>query len=287
MVVIVASIIAASVLAGCANRAPGALGARLNATEKMMWSTYPLATRTGMGTGFVIARGGARGPAMVTSIHVLKTAGAGGFVVGSRVPNAGGGADVALIQFQPVHGRESYYTRHASQDIAAFAVHLPETLAGVVDLPTFLDEHSLISRAGVLRTGDEVSFLGFPDVLPGTVGAFPVLRTGRVASYPPGMPAAHGLFVVDADVYPGDSGAPVFSAGRRGHPELVGMIIRRVGTDRRAVSHFAIAVDASAIIETLRLLDSREDSAAPARGGGGQDRRQLRQPAHSGGPHGS
>jgi hypothetical protein len=99
-----------------------------------------------------------------------------------------------------------------------------------------------------------VFFLGFPDALPGTSGAFPILRSGRVASYPSDLPGAIGGFVIDADVYPGDSGAPVFTAGRDGRPTLAGMVIRRAALEKRGFSHLAIAVDAKAIRQTLQLL---------------------------------
>jgi hypothetical protein len=63
-----------------------------------------------------------------------------------------------------------------------------------------------------------------------------------------------GYFLIDADVYPGDSGAPVFRISRGGRPILAGVVLRRVGPNPRAFSHLAIAVEASAIRETLDLL---------------------------------
>jgi hypothetical protein len=125
-------------------------------------------------------------------------------------------------------------------------------------LPSCLEEKALSSGARELRVGDEVTFLGFPDVFPGTPGAFPLLRSGKIASYPTAEMRAGRKFVINADVYPGDSGAPVFARTRGGRAELVGMIVQRIGLNARAFSHFAIAVDASAIRETLQLLAERE-----------------------------
>jgi hypothetical protein len=99
----------------------------------------------------------------------------------------------------------------------------------------------------------DVSFLGYPEVLPGTDGAFPVLRAGKVASYSPGKLTESGKFIINADVYPGDSGAPVF-ATRAGKPEIVGMIIQRIGNASQDFSHLAVAVDSASIRETLDLL---------------------------------
>lgn len=259
---VVAVLLAALCFTGCAG--PGSR--RLNAVERMMWSTYPLASRKGMGTGFIVACRDGRAPGgmvpvVVTSVHVLETVGRGPLMLGVRVPDPQGEPQVAVLQFQPQRGRQRFYARHPHQDLAAFALQLPGDFADLAAIQSFLDERSLARRAGTLRAGAEVFFLGFPEVLPGTAGAFPILRTGRVASYPIGSSAADGLFVVNADVYPGDSGGPVFTAGRGGRPELVGMIIRRIGTDAKQFSHLAIAVDASAIRETLALARAGESAA--------------------------
>jgi hypothetical protein len=55
--------------------------------------------------------------------------------------------------------------QYSSHDVAALELNIPPDLAGIwyVGGPTDI-------------------VLGFPHVLPGTLGAFPVLRAGRVAS---------------------------------------------------------------------------------------------------------
>jgi Trypsin-like peptidase domain len=231
----------------------------LNTTEQMMWSTYLIGSPKGMGAGFVVFRRDPSEPdgvvpVMVTAGHLLDAVGKGPLLIGTRMPDATGGAQVALIEFQPKRGSQRFYVRHPDHDIAAFEMHIPKEAASVVALPSFVN---VTARDGKqLRAGEEVSFVGFPEMLPEMEGLFPVLRTGRIASYPIGSAQTGGLFIINADVYPGDSGAPVYVVGRRGRPELAGMIIRRVGTDRKAFSHFAIAVDSKAIHETLQLLET-------------------------------
>lgn len=255
--------IAATCLCGCANPASGRPGAKLNATEQMMWSTYPVGTRTSMATGFVVARKDALRsdgtmPVVVTSLHVLKGAGRGPLMLAVRVPDAEGEPQVAVIQVQPRRSREPFFVRHPSEDIGAFELKIPSDVAARYPLPSCLEEKALSSGARELRVGEEVTFLGFPDVFPGTPGAFPLLRSGKIASYPTAEMRAGRKFVINADVYPGDSGAPVFARTRGGRAKLVGMIVQRIGLDARAFSHFAIAVDASAIRETLQLLAERK-----------------------------
>ena len=110
--------------------------------------------------------------------------------------------------------------------------------------------------------GDDVMVLGFPQVFPGTKGGFPVLRAGRIASYAAGPRNEWDKFLLNTNVYPGDSGGPVFSAHRRGRLHLIGMIAERIGPRGGSVP-LAVAIDARIIRETLALLDAKEGSVAP------------------------
>lgn len=92
--------------------------------------------------------------------------------------------------------------------------------------------------------------------LSGTPDLFPALRLGRIASYDPSMYAAR-RFLINGDVYPGDSGAPVFMALQNGDPKLVGMVIQRLAIYENERSPIALAVDVSVIRETLALLAHR------------------------------
>lgn len=250
-------------LSGCA--------ARMNVSEKMMWSTYPLATQKGAATGFVINHRdietpGGGVPVVFTSVHVLDTVGKGPLVIGIRIPDAAGEAKASILVLTPpmLSGKERFYVRHPQQDIAAFALHLPAEITDRAVMRSFLNRRTLASDGRFLRSGVEVTFLGYPEVLPGTEGAFPVLRSGRVASYPVGTPQAHGRFLINSDVYPGDSGAPVFITDCSGRPKLVGMIIQRLGLEARNFSHLAVAVDADVIRETLALVMASEGLPVPA-----------------------
>ena len=216
-----------------------------------------------MATGFVIERkdssspGGVT-PVVVTSLHVLKTIGSNPLVIGTRIPTEEGEPQIAVIRIRPRRSSGPFYVRHPTEDIGAFELKVPTEAAGVVRTPSFLREDAVRLGSARLHAGDEVSFLGFPDVIPLTSDVFPILRTGRIASYPTAASHSKHKLIINADVYPGDSGAPVFTSGRGGRPKLVGMIVQRIGRDPRTFAHFAIAVDAAAIRETLELLSKRE-----------------------------
>jgi hypothetical protein len=206
-----------SVVCLCLLAAFNGCAGRLNVTEQMMWSTYPVITQSGMATGFVM-EGKDR-----------KRRSSSGY--GDAAPCGPAGGQRPVIRWNPdrqLPGRTAgcshptdpakarpVLRQASSLDLAAFPLQLPESVRAQVSMPTFLKESSIGSGLNSLRSGSEVFFLGFPDVLPGTPGAFPVLRSGRVASYPVRERMSEGLFLIDADVYPGDSGAPVFVAGPR------------------------------------------------------------------------
>lgn len=238
--------------------------AGMNAAEKMMWSTYPLATQKGEATGFIINRRREkstkhRKAVMFTSSHVLDTLGKGPLLVVLRSGESNAMAEPLYLVLTPPKGMaRRFYVTHPHHDIAAFSIRLPDEMAEIVQARSFLEEGMLEQDGSSLRSGEEVAFLGYPDVLPGTEGAFPVLRSGRVASYPVRQGRAGGRFLINSDVYPGDSGAPVILAGRSDRPHLVGMVIQRVSPEADRFSHLAVAIDAEVIRETLKLLTQTE-----------------------------
>lgn len=256
----------ALVLASCANSGAGSGGTRLNAWEKMMWSTYPLGSERGVGTGFVVLsgtdqRGAAPVPVVVTSAHLLDAVGRRAFFIGCRRPGESGrDVDVVVIEFKPAAGHQRFFSKIESNDVGAFEMRIPAGLASRIAMPSCLNDRH--NHPKPVRPGQQVHFAGYPDVLPETEGAFPIMRTGHVASYPVGLTRAAGLFVIDADVYPGDSGAPVFTVSHSGKPELAGMIVRRVGTTEKSFSHLALAVDAATVYEAVAL--ARRDGTARA-----------------------
>ena len=232
----------------------------LNPAETMMLSTYPLASDEAFGTGFLMAmkNRGAKGgvvPVMVTSTHLVKSAGPGAIYMPLRGFDAEGNLSVTILEVVPAKNGMPFYVRHPLLDVAAFRVRFPRNFPTPL-LLTLLEERNLESE-NEPRAGEEVTFVGFPEGQGTSLGMFPVLRAGKVASFDQSLLGLRS-FLINGDVYPGDSGAPVFRASRSGRPGVVGMVIERLGIGRRNPFPLALAVDARAIRETLRLLSERD-----------------------------
>lgn len=257
----------ALILGSCANSPSVFSVAPVNATERMMCSTYPVGTGGALSTAFAVRarqRGAVGGEVtvIITAAHVLDGMHSGPMALAGRTGSLRDDPEVAVMTLPPVQKGATFYTRHPIYDLAGFIVSTPESRRDQGPLRSFITFESL-PRAHYPRAGETVAFPGYPDVVPGTAGAFPVLRTGAVASYPTNSMRGEHLFLINADVHPGDSGAPVFTNGRTGQPAVIGMIIRRLGKTPKNFSHCAVAVDATVIREMVELVISKRASAHP------------------------
>ena len=279
-----AALLVVLLFSGCAGTG-SAFAPRLTSSEKMMWSTYALATPKGMATCVVVNRKDPLAPhgtvpVIITSAHALAAAPHGPFYLIIREPRAGHTPVVGILEFQAPNPADRPFFQHPLHDVAALELRIPPALAAEVSIPSYIDERDIAPGPNDPRPGDEISVLGFPRVFPGTEGAFPVLRAGRIASYAPGAASDREKFLVHTNVYGGDSGCPVFGGRRGGKPKLVGLVTERVGKKNENVP-LAVAVNATMIRETLQLQAKQERwylgqdartslSSKPGRGSGVQ-----------------
>src|SRR5690606_21426314 len=147
---------------------------------------------------------------MVTAAHVLDGMAASEARIGWRFARADGGWRFAP---EPLVVRDAdgapRWTRHPERDVAVMAVSAPPEFAraaiplGWLASPEALDVWQI-------GPGDELMTLGYPHGYAANKAGFPILRTGRVASWPLTPIGAFPTFLLDFAVYPGNSGGPVF-----------------------------------------------------------------------------
>lgn len=231
-------------------------------------------TRT-VGTGFLISAptpDGAPRVVLVTAGHVLDRMPTATARVGYRVQLQDGGWRYDPTPLTIRDGAEKpLWTRHPDRDVAAIVIAAPPEFARAAIPLAWLAQDDTFGRYG-LGPGDEMMALGFPRGLSANQAGFPILRSGRVASYPLAPSAKFPTFLLDFSVFPGNSGGPVFMAdGARRRPGaaetqevqfIAGMLTQQVelGGERLEIG---IVTHARYIRETISMLDG---VIPPARG---------------------
>jgi len=104
------------------------------------------------------------------------------------------------------------WIKHPETDVAAMYVALPKD-NNIPLLPTsFLADDSLITKYEI-HPGDELLCLGFPYGAEANEAGFPILRSGKIASYPITPTKEVKSFLYDFQIFGGNSGGPVYFIG--------------------------------------------------------------------------
>ncbi|MBV8594302.1 MAG: trypsin-like peptidase domain-containing protein [Caulobacteraceae bacterium] len=229
-----------------------------------------------VGTGFLVsdpAPDGTPRVVLVTANHVFAKMKDDQATIGYRVQQADGSWKFAPQKFAIRAAGKELWRHHPSRDVAAIAITVPAAFARAAIPLNWLGGDDAIGRYQ-LQPGDEMMTLGFPQGLSANAAGFPILRSGRVASYPLGPSAAFPTFLLDFRVYPGNSGGPVYLSSAvqsrptevadDAHPVIAGMLTQQVevGTENLQIG---IVTQARFVRETLALLDSKA-SPPPAAG---------------------
>jgi len=169
-------------------------------------------TRT-VGTGFLIstpAPDGTTRTVLVTANHVLQKMPGQTARIGYRVSNADGSWSYSpqQVKIRDGDGHE-LWTHHPNRDVAAITIKAPPEFAKAALPEKYLAGDDTFDSYQV-NAGDEMMALGFPRGLSANAAGFPILRSGRVASYPLGPAKVFPTFLLDFSVFPGNSGGPVF-----------------------------------------------------------------------------
>lgn len=169
-------------------------------------------TRT-VGTGFLISAPTADGRprvVLVTANHVLEKMPAATARIGYRVANADGSWSYSP---QPLKIRDDkgapLWIHHPTRDVAAIAITAPPEFAKAAIPEGYLAADDTFAQYHV-TAGDDMMALGFPRGLSANQAGFPILRAGRVASYPIAPASVFPTFLLDFAVFAGNSGGPVF-----------------------------------------------------------------------------
>lgn len=228
-------------------------------------------TRT-VGTGFLLNAprpDGAPRTVLVTAGHVLERMPAAEARIGWRVeqPDGSWRFDPQPLVIRDVDSDPLWITP-PNRDVAVMEVVAPEVFARAAIPIAWLADRDTFDEAEV-GPGDDMLSLGFPRGLAANRAGFPILRVGRIASWPLTPISAFPTFLLDFAVFPGNSGGPVFwtpttdrqsSTDAPDHPYVAGVLTQEVIVQEERLG-IGVVVHADYIREAVALLDQR---AAPA-----------------------
>ncbi|UAL11606.1 serine protease [Caulobacter segnis] len=219
-----------------------------------------------VGTGFLISDptpDGKPRTILVTAAHVFEKMPSMSAKIGYRIE----GSD-SVWRYDPEtlkirDGDHPLWVKHPTRDVAVMVVEAPPEFVKAAIPLNYLAQDDTFNKFN-LGPGDEMMALGFPRGLSANPAGFPILRSGRVASYPLAPATNFPTFLMDFSVFPGNSGGPVFMAeGARRRPGanesqevqfVAGLLTQQVELSGERLE-IGIVTHAKFIRETLAMLD--------------------------------
>jgi S1-C subfamily serine protease len=178
----------------------------------LMRSTFQVTDGTSTGTVFVLGKprkgSNLADYVMITATHVLSGFKKDSIVILLRSYVNG---KYILLPFQiPIKKNgKPLWKQHPNADVAAMKVAFPSNIDIRLCTTDILASDKDLLKYEV-RPGDEVFVLGYPHSMSSDDAGFPILRSGRISSYPLTPVAIHRKVMIDFNVFPGNSGGPVF-----------------------------------------------------------------------------
>ncbi|WP_313004973.1 serine protease [Brevundimonas sp.] len=242
----------------------------INATVQL---DQPLnASSRKVGTGFLLAAPRPDGSArvvLVTAAHVLNVMPGAEARVGWRTAEADGAWKFAPANL-PIRDAAGtpLWTQHPERDVAVMEIVAPEAFARAAIPVGWLADGDTFDQWRV-GPGDELMALGYPHGLSANKAGFPILRLGRISSWPL-TPIRHfPIFLLDFAVSQGNSGGPVFwtpavdrlpGAPTPDHPYIAGVLVQEVqgggeGLELGVVAHAQYVREAIALLDQGRSIE--------------------------------
>lgn len=241
----------------------------IEANTEVMESTFKIVGQTSYGSGFILGRPYNEAGkehvrfVLVTAAHVLSENQGESVTVYFRRQTPLGAWESVPAPLRIRNGTEPLWKQHPSADIAVMYMDIPQAgsvfRGGVMYTDRLADDSAL--REYAVHPGDDVACAGFPFGDESKPYGFPILRTGRIASYPLLPTAETKTFLLDFAVFPGNSGGPafvVFPAGRnnqsKGKLLVMGLVSNEQIAFKRIPLGIAEVVHATLISEAISQL---------------------------------
>jgi hypothetical protein len=202
---------------------------------------------------------------LITAAHVFEEIDGESGTLKLREKQSDGSFAPKLWNIRLREGDKALYVKHKDADVAAVYVDMPESL-DVTILPTNLLADDDLLKKFEIHPGDELLCLGFP-LFASSQAGFPILRSGKIASYPIIPTKLNKSFFYDFRVFEGNSGGPVYFVG---HDRSYGGSTHLAETEQFVIGlvtsqlssrvyenqklELAVVVPSAYILETVDLL---------------------------------
>jgi Trypsin-like peptidase domain len=210
-----------------------------------------------VGTGFLVSVPNKGGPpyiVLVTAAHVFEKMQSANARIGWRIVDAQGNWVYKPSQLT-IRGKSGpLWVQHPTQDVAIIPIEVPVSYAGHL-IPQALLAHDKTFDNRHVSPGDEMMTLGYPHGFSANNQGFPILRTGRLASYPLTPSSAYPTFLIDMTAVAGNSGGPVFmndKSGSKGGAFISGVLTRQVEMDNQRLE-LGLVTHAVFVRETIDM----------------------------------
>lgn len=220
---------------------------------------------------------------LVTAAHVLKNISGPKAKIYLRQKLAKGKYKKVPRELIIREDNKPLWTPHPEVDIAVMKISLPififEQAKDMPLLSTDLFADDAIMEKFEIHPGDELLCLGYPKGAEANPAGFPILRGGRIASFPLTPVKDIKSFLFDFQIYGGNSGGPVYFVdknrrygGRMHLGETIQCVIGVVTQQKYAIHHLsekqfkmtklnlAGVVPAYFIKETIDILMKKESN---------------------------
>lgn len=203
-------------------------------STQLLFTTVPIYTlmsdgRQSSGTGFifsVLEENNKSIPLLITNYHVLNTAIAGFFEMHISKKNKPSEQSIR-VQFD-----KDIINGNKLGELDLIAVPLAETLndfrqKGIEIFYRTVNQNMIptVEQLNEFAAIEDITFIGYPSGLYDNINKLPIMRQGITATPIWNNFKGEEIFLIDAGVFPGSSGSPVFIYNQSSYPTKDGIVI--------------------------------------------------------------